>query len=379
MRRSVLAAALLLIHKYLSLGLLSLWLLQAVTGALLVFHWELDDWSVAGPRVALNPHKLETTLESFQSEYPKQPVTAIYTSGGLSGRFDVVIDNPSGGHDVLRVDGEGAVLRERPWDHDFGHIGFFQITTYLHQTLFLHATGNWIMAISGVLLFTNIGLGLYQAWPRRGQWRQTLWPFGAARPGATNPVSSLARMHQWHRALGLGLALPALVLIVLGIVRALDDPLSLADRFEAARPPPVPVAGNAASNVHPLALSQVLTTALALYPGSQLAGIQYPDAQTPWYSVRLTQLNDVRRYFGTTIVYISSRDGSVLKNYDATLMPLGVRIWDAVYPLHTGEIAGVAGRGLVLLIGLLLLVLMGFGLSLYVLRRGRGMGRAPRI
>jgi uncharacterized iron-regulated membrane protein len=52
-------------------------------------------------------------------------------------------------------------------------------------------------------------------------------------------------------------------------------------------------------------------------------------------------------------------------------MPLGVRIWDAVYALHTGEIAGVAGRCLVLLVGLLLLVLMGFGLSMYLLRRGR--------
>src|SRR2546430_12037885 len=137
----------LLIHKYLSLGLLALWLLQAITGVLLVFHWELDDWNVAGPPVALNPHKLETTLESLQSEHPKRPVTAIYTSGGLPGRFDVVIDNPSGGRDVLRVDGEGAVLRERPWDHDFPHIGFFQITTYLHQTLFLQATGNSIIAI----------------------------------------------------------------------------------------------------------------------------------------------------------------------------------------------------------------------------------------
>jgi uncharacterized iron-regulated membrane protein len=355
-----------LVHKYLSLGLLVLWLLQAVTGVLLVFHWELDDLGVAGPRVALNPYKLDTALERFKQEHPGQTVNAIYTSGGLPGRLDVVIDNPGGGRDVMRVDGEGRVLRERPWNHDFGHIGFFQIATYLHQTLFLHATGNWIMAISGVLLLSNICLGLYQAWPRRGHWRRTLWPFGA-----TTPAWPVAALYQWHRALGLALALPALVLIVPGIVRALDDPLSLSDRFEAARPPPVVIADSPPSDVHPPALSRVLTTASTLYPGSQLAGIEYPDLRAPWYAVRLTQFNDVRRYFGTTIVYISSRDGTVLKNYDSTLMPLGVRIWDAVYALHTGEIAGVAGRCLVLLVGLLLLVLMGFGLSMYLLRRGR--------
>src|SRR6266404_4182806 len=69
------------VHKYLSLGLLVLWLLQAVTGVLLVFHWELDDLGVAGPRVALNPYKLDTALERFQQEHPGQPVNAIYTSG----------------------------------------------------------------------------------------------------------------------------------------------------------------------------------------------------------------------------------------------------------------------------------------------------------
>jgi len=37
-----------LLHKYLSLTVAALWLMQAVTGALLVFHWELDDWAVAG-------------------------------------------------------------------------------------------------------------------------------------------------------------------------------------------------------------------------------------------------------------------------------------------------------------------------------------------
>lgn len=362
------------IHKYLSLGVLALWLLQAITGVLLVFHWELDDLGVAGPRTQLSPHELEVALARWQSEHPKRPIHAIYTSGGLSGRFDVVIDNPSGsGRDALRVDGRGTVLRQRPWNYDFGHIGFFQITTYIHQTLFLRATGNWIMAISGALLLSNIGLGLYQAWPRTGQWRRTLWPFGARRPAGARAAAPAARMYQWHRALGLALAPLALLLIGSGIVRALDDPLGLAERFEAARPPP---AADSPAALRPPTLSQVLTTALALYPGSQLAGLSYPDDENPWYAVRLTQLHDVRRYFGVTIVYISSRDGTVLKNYDATRMPLAVRSWDAVYPFHTGEIAGVAGRCLVVLIGLSLLVLMGFGFTLY-LRRRRAQAAGP--
>jgi hypothetical protein len=35
------------VHKYLSLTMAAMWLLQAATGVLLVFHWELDDWAVS--------------------------------------------------------------------------------------------------------------------------------------------------------------------------------------------------------------------------------------------------------------------------------------------------------------------------------------------
>lgn len=358
-----------LVHKYLSLALLALWVLQAVTGVLLVFHWELDDWSVAGPHARLDPEQLQRALAHFQSEHPQQPITSIYTSGALSHRFDVLIVDPAGGLDVLRVDGHGTVLRARPADHDFSHIGVFQIATYLHQTLFLHDAGNGIVAVSGVVLLTNVSLGLYQAWPRRRQWRRTLWPF---RTGSLQPT--VTRMYQWHRALGLLVAIPLLVLIVAGIVRALDAPLDLGARFEALRPPPAVAAAPVSTDVStPPTLARALETALSRYPRSTLAGVSYPDARHPWYAVRLTQPHDVR-YLGTTFVYINSRDGAVLRSYETQSMPLSVRLWDAVYPLHTGEIAGIAGRCLVLLIGLALTVLIGFGLSLYLLRRRGGRG-----
>ncbi len=88
----------------------ALWLLQAVTGALLVFHWELDDWSVSGSRQPLNLGALNASLTRLENGRPGQHVTAVYTSGGLPGRFDVVISNANGARDVLRVDGEGTVL-----------------------------------------------------------------------------------------------------------------------------------------------------------------------------------------------------------------------------------------------------------------------------
>jgi len=170
------------------------------------------------------------------------------------------------------------------------HIGVFQIATYLHQTLFLHTAGNWIIGVSGVLLFSNICLGLYQAWPRTGQWLRALSAAGSAR----------------------------------------------------------------------------------------LAAVELPVSDSPWFAVRLTQSHDVRRYFGTTNVYISNRNGGVLGNYAANAMPASVRMWDALYAVHTGEIGGTAGRCLVALVGVSLLVLIGLGLWLYFVGRshsGKAAGR----
>src|SRR5690242_11484706 len=118
-------------HKYLSLAVASLWLMQAVTGLLLVFHWEMDDAALAGPKRALDPAKLDLALRRLQAAHPDDTLSGVYPSGGFPGRFDVLIANPAGAIDAVRIDGEGAVLRERPWNHDFLHIGWLQIATYL--------------------------------------------------------------------------------------------------------------------------------------------------------------------------------------------------------------------------------------------------------
>jgi uncharacterized iron-regulated membrane protein len=158
-------------------------------------------------------------------------------------------------------------------------------------------------------------------------------------------------------------------------VRALDDPLSLSAPFDAARPPPTASWVEAQSRLQSPTLAEAVSTALALYPGSKLAAVEFPDSDSPWFAVRVTQSHDVRRFFGTTDVYISNRNGRVLENYAANAMPPSVQIWDALYAVHTGEIGGTAGRCLVALIGVSLLVLIGLGVGLYFVQRNRPGGR----
>lgn len=355
-----------ILHKYLSLTVAALWLLQAVTGLLLVFHWELDDWGLAGPARALDPASFGDALERLKADHPRQTLAGVYPSGGLAGRFDVLLSDSTGATDVVRIDGAGALLRQRPWNHDFLHIGWLQIATYLHQTLFLHTTGNWIMGFSGLLLMTNISFGLSLAWPRPGQWLRTLTP------PRSGPL--VTRLWGWHRAVGLGLAIPALLLVCAGVIRAYDDPF--AEYFENTRPdPPAEQAGHEPL-LASVSIAAVLRTALQLYPGATLAALEFPDAHSPWFKVRLNQPHDLRRTSGTTAVYISSRSARVLANYDYRALPAKTRVWDAVYPLHTGEIGGAAGRCLTALVALWLITMIALGLSLWWKRRARPAARA---
>jgi uncharacterized iron-regulated membrane protein len=362
------------IHKYLSLAVASLWLVQAVTGLLLVFHWELDDLALAGPRRTIDPAKFGVFLQSLKDSHPRESITGVYPSGGFPERFDVLLAQPGGNIDALRVDGEGAVLRERPWNYDFLHIGWLQFATYLHQTLFMHTTGNWIIGLSGLLLLSNIGLGLSLAWARRGQWRRALTP------PRTGPL--VAKLYGWHRAVGLWLAVPALLFVSAGVIRAYDDPL--AEHFENTRP--APTEAEAAREPVSAAASpgEALRTALRLYPGSTLSALEFPDEHAPWFTVKVNQAHDLRRISGTTTVYVSSRSGRVLANYDTHAMPVKTRLWDAVYPFHTGEIGGVAGRCLVSLIALWLITMISLGVSQWLARRhataaARARERTPPV
>lgn len=354
---------------------MGLWMLQAATGVLLVFHWELDDATVPGPARALDVNRFGAGLERLAAARPDRAVTAVYPSGGLPGRFDVLLAASNGQTDAVRVDGAGTVLRERPWDHDFGRIGPFQIATYLHQTLFAHQLGTWFIGLSGALLISNIAIGAVMAWPRPGRWRAALTPAKAASP----PAEAFA----WHRAAGLWLVAPALLLVCCGVVMAFETPL--AGWFDDARPRPSATAAAREPLVAGRAgAAQAMVTAFHSYPGARLAALEAPSPQTPWWLVRLRQGGEFRRVAGLTTVLVSSASGRVLASYDALKAPAKARLWEALYAVHTGEIAGAAGRWAALAIGLWLVTMIGLGLRLWAVRRaipstfrGRRRWRTP--
>jgi uncharacterized iron-regulated membrane protein len=332
-----------------------LWLVQVLSGVVLVFRWELDDATVRGRAGPVEIAPLAARLDALQRRFPLAPVQA-YASGGAAGRFDVLLSPAPGRTDDLRVDGRGEILRWRPWNYDWGRVGVLTFIAWLHDTLFAGAVGEYVLGLSGLLLLSNLVVAARLAWPVGGRWRTALLP---------RPVpQASARLYAWHRAAGLWTAAASIVLAASGALLAFDTPLR--GWVHAEHPTP-----DAAPHTGPFAVStaEALRTGWAAHPRASLYSVVLASAAQPWYRVGLRQPGEAERFAGNTAVYVDARSGRIRLDDDALHDPARVRALDALYAIHTGEIAALPGRALALLTGLSLAGLMGLGVALWAVRR----------
>ena len=330
------------IHRWLGLAVAALWLFQAATGVLIVFHWEIDD------ALAPGPHR-PTDFRAIEQRVTPLAPGSMWSTAGAADRFDVFIDGA-----VVRIDGAGNTLRRRRDGERFAHGGIVDTIVVLHQSLMAGDRGRWITGTSGVLLLSNVILGIVAAWPRRGQWLRAMKPL---RSGAR-----VAKRYSWHRAAGLWIAIPSLCVVTAGVLLAFDAQIE--DLLHAAQESPPAVTG-------PLniGLAQACSIALARFPGSALSGVSFPKADNAMWSITLRQPGELQRAYGKTRVFISASDGHLIGEYDALKTGRTRRFLDHLFSFHTGEMAGVIGRLIVLTTGIGLVTVIVFGLALWLARR----------
>jgi uncharacterized iron-regulated membrane protein len=349
-------------HKYLGLALGALWALEALSGTLLVFHRELSDAELNSKPVATDFRRLDARMTAIERTAGAFRIDQLSVSGGLSGFFDLQEIDDAGRIRVLKLDGQGDVLASHPYNYDFRRMTVLQLAYLFHTSLFAGPTGRLLLGASGCLLMVTLILALRLAWPPRRQLRRWLWPAAQRRPAL--------KWLTWHRAVGLWLVFPSLLFITAGAVEGMIVPL---ERLVAMPPPPhVAPTTRSPSRISP---SRAIAAAVARNPGSRFATLQMPTARETWYQIRVREPGELRRVFGTTTVYVSATDGSVLADQDALKAPFGVRVLANCFPLHTGEFMGLGGRLLSLVNGLWLTVMIMLGVTLWWSRR---IQRPPR-
>lgn len=329
----------------------ALWLLQAITGALIVFHWEIDDSSVASFHAATDPAALGRRVAQLAPAGSGRHVASIWTTAGFADRYDIhVVDDASGGDTVVRVAGDGTAIRTLVP----GKGTLIDTVVVLHQTLLGGDRGRWIIGASGVLLITNLAMGLVIAWPRRGTWRKSMTPSRRGSPAA--------RHYSWHRALGLTGAAAALLLITPGALLAFED--ELRPLFNAE--PPI-ITGPAAPSA--IGFAQAVDTAERAVPGSRLTAVTMPSADDDTYAIRLQAPGDWQRAYGGSFVFVDGATGAIRGLSLAADAPPTRKAMDVLFPIHTGQAGGLPMRLLVLCIGIWLSSMIVIGVRLWWLRR----------
>lgn len=355
-------------HKYLALCLGAVWLLQALSGMVLVFHRDLDDRSLGALARPVNLAVVDQTLAKI-THSSDATVIEYFVSGGVAGQIDVLVQRRGAGREVVRVDGAtGDVLRTSAWEEPRAELGVFRFVLLLHKQLLAGKFGEWLIGLSGAFLIVSIALGLKLAWPKAGQWRGALLPRAEKTP--------VANAFGWHRAMGLCLAPFALVVALTGSLMTWTHELPGASATPVASPANSAVSARDGRMISP---SEAVAAAQRIYPAASIAVVSMPAAQRDWYSIRLRQPGELRRIYGTTLVRVDAGTGAPLSTVDALQMSLSDRMLVALYPIHSGEWGGVVTRLLALIVGLWLVGTMTFGLLLWSARRAtrsdKAMGR----
>lgn len=347
------------VHKYLSLAAAVFWLLQALSGIAISFRAELDDWWLSGVPTQTSVERLGERIEAVERD--GLDVSGMWATGGIPGQYDIYASAP-GGDRTIRVNGGGDVLRDRPDHEKFSDGAVFETLTQFHKSLLLGNTGTVLIGISGLLLFSNIVLGLITAWPARN-FRRAL----TTRPRGP----SSARMAGWHRLLGLWVGVPAALMVAAGIQLAFLDTIEGAIDGGLADPAAGP------SGPVTVGPGEAMARALSRYPGGELTALSMPGEDAPWYRIRLRATGEIPRQFGATTVWVSSVDGRILGDHDARSSSPARRLIEWLYPIHTGQIGAVPGRLLNFTIGCWLVTMIVLGVLSWQ-RRARRVSESRR-
>jgi uncharacterized iron-regulated membrane protein len=343
LRRSILK-----LHRWLSLGAALFWLLQAVTGVLIVFHWEITD---AGISFLHRPTDLAAIERRMDALVPRGgKVASVWTAAGAPDRYNVYFEDAQGTSASARIAGDGTVL-DQPKPDTQSLMGF--LVGFHHE--FLGTWGSWLISISGVLLCTNLILGIVAAWPRRGTWGRAL------RPALCGPAAP--RLYSWHRALGLWVGIPALVIAATGTLLKFEDGVG---ELVGAEPVTMPAVAPTGAQI---GFATAARAGMEALPGSSLTQVAWPRTDDATWRVRLRAPDELSRAYGSSYVLVDANNGQVRGIFPIAEASAANRFMAALFPIHTGEAGGLLSRILSVAIGLWLITMIIAGVLLWLKRR----------
>ncbi|MCX6367483.1 MAG: PepSY domain-containing protein [Armatimonadetes bacterium] len=333
------------LHLWLGLALALYFAFLGLTGSLLVFGREVDQWREAEvlrvvPQGA--PLPLSKVLEGFRERYPEQKVGYISYPRTPEGTYNIRQSETGWSQRYTYLSPyTGQIVGERTRGGTF--YGFL---CYLHFYLAMGQLG-WSVNGWGAILLTLVLLsGLWIWWPTiRSQWRVRL----SVRKGRGPRVLT----HDLHNVFGvypLGLML---AFTLTAIVFAFKEPSEriVYGLTGVQKEAPVKVA----LGTTPLPLDTLVEIADKATDG-RIQRVNFPKKPTEPLVVR-KEWENWNQTRDRVEIAVDPFTGKVLRIDDSRKWPLGRKLIQWAIPVHFGLIGGMATRVLWVLLGLVPVVL----------------------
>ncbi|SPP63722.1 PepSY-associated TM helix domain-containing protein [Nitrospira lenta] len=345
------------VHLYLGLFIGALLVVFGLTGSVLVFWQEIDDWlnpallTVEAPPPGQDASRPlgELLAAALQAAPPDSRVTQFYGAPTRERVVAVYVEQPSKAWARIFVDPYRArVTGVRPYGaNEWVPSSFMDGVFALHYTLFTGETGVTLAAIGALLLILSLLTGIVVWWPRTGQWRRAFV--------IRRPMASFRFLFDLHKTVSLYLCLVLGAVLLSGVDMNMNGPyvwmvqlFSPATRGPAQAPQSAPGPG-----LTPIGAEHAVALAAAAYPEGLLSGVAMPDDETGVYLVSRRQVPGLSAFWSERQVAVDQYSGAILEVRDPTTRrSAGETFLDWQWPLHSGQAFGLAGRLLVCLSGL---------------------------
>lgn len=358
---------LLQLHKYTGLILGLLLSITGLSGSMVVFDRELDEFltpvtadfepadTLASFNVALdnaraavnngtNPTRLALGRDNSAPHIIRFP-----TPPGKPGPIEVSI-NP----------GTADVLAVRHW-------GEYPVTWFYHLHLaFLgEERGELLVGFMGICLLFFCLSGLVIWWPGKSGTGKRNW----YRALTISRNRGAYRFNfDLHKSAGIYFFAILLMLAITGIEIVWHEPVhnliaSVLPVDEEVVPQSTP------ASTPPISMDAAALIAQGEFPQADLVRLYVPAANTDTWRVTFRHPEDWWAEYSTTTVYVDQFSGEVLQVWDGREQPVGNKVLDWLFPLHNGDALGLPGRIVVFLAGLMPSLLFGTGVYLWWRKR----------
>jgi uncharacterized iron-regulated membrane protein len=359
------------VHLWLGLILGFLLSIYGITGSILVFYPEIDEWLnsemliVKPPADSVSYQPLATLFEVGRKAMPTQAKHTFATyprndNAALTQRYSVAAAGGINENWLVAVDPYTAqVLGKRLMGSSDSVIPktFIGFIFVLHYALLIKSEeiSAVVVGVSGALLIISVLTGLIVWWPLTGRWRQAL---------VVKPKSGSVRFnYDLHKVSGFYSALVMLPVLFSGVymvlphqvvpVLELFSPVTYRYWFHSTPP---------TGNAQAIGMDEAVAIAKQRYPTGRPHFIYGAPDPAKTYTVCQDGVDAPGSLLQRRCLVMDRYSGKILDVDDPTIGTAGEVFTHWQWPLHSGQAFGMTGRILVFITGLACPVLFVTGL-----------------